>query len=618
MMKTLFKPAQLATAVAVAISAPAVLAHNHETVVTLDPIVITATRAAEKASAVPATISVIDRKTIEQNPALNLADVLKKETALTAKQYGSLGQSVEMSLRGTAPKHTLYLKDGVRLNTENDFTPITAVDLDLTDIEQVEILKGPASVQYGTDAIGGAVQLVSKTPTQNSAFVTGVYGSNDTYKAIVGADLVAENGLYAQVRGQRLESDGFRIFNTQSKGQKAPFEQRGYNAKVGYDQKGAVKAHIEVSENNGTSNYSDNSGKTNAAEREFENRIISGQVSLKSPVHDAMPEVTLRVSNIKNDQKHIEQWASFFNTETNEVDVNARWHLTNKQNVLVGTTQRDSDYESSSITNNAQTSKTRGYYAQHQYNSEKLNTQLGVRIEDNKQFGTHTVGQGAIRYNFTPTTSVYANVGSAFRSPTLNELYTTWGGNPNLKPEESLSYELGLNQKIGENVTVNLTGYRTEIKNLIVSSNSTNWVYQNIDKATFKGGEVGIKVNKGDLFANAQYAFVETENKANGLEIAYRPKHKGTFTVGLANDYYGFSTSVVGYSKANTANVVNSPKVDSHTVVDVDSYINITPYAKVFANVQNVGNSTTHTVDNFGNWYINTGRQANLGLTLKY
>ncbi len=85
-------------------------------------------------------------------------------------------------------------------------------------------------------------------------------------------------------------------------------------------------------------------------------------------------------------------------------------------------------------------------YLQHQYKTDKISTQLGVRLEDNEKFGTHTVGQGAIRYFLLPTTSIYANIGTAFRAPSLSELYyfyenPAWNyysyGNQNLKPEES-------------------------------------------------------------------------------------------------------------------------------------------------------------------------------------
>ncbi|MDC4448757.1 TonB-dependent receptor, partial [Acinetobacter baumannii] len=140
-----------------------------------------------------------------------------------------------------------------------------------------------------------------------------------------------------------------------------------------------------------------------------------------------------------------------------------------------------------------------GYFVQHQYQNNGLNTQVGVRVEDNEKYGTHTVAQGAIRYQLLPLTSIYANIGSAFKATTLNDMYGS-GGNPNLKPEESISYEVGIDQKLNYNISTGLSAYYTKIDNLIesrcIAVCNGDWintfpVYQNIniDKASMRGGE---------------------------------------------------------------------------------------------------------------------------------
>lgn len=126
------------------------------------------------------------------------------------------------------------LKNGARLNTQNSFGPVSPEFMDLTDVDQIEILKGPASVQYGSDAISGVINLISKTPTKSGVNLTGIYGENNTYKSILNADYVDASGFYTQVGGQRLESDGTRILSSQNKNDKAGFDQKGYHAKFGY------------------------------------------------------------------------------------------------------------------------------------------------------------------------------------------------------------------------------------------------------------------------------------------------------------------------------------------------------------------------------------------------
>ena len=200
-MSTIFQPTRLVGAIAIAMgfsSTSFAQDQSNDKTATLDTIVVTASRSEEKLKNVPARLTVIDQKTIEQNPILNVSDLVQKDPSIYIKQNGGIGQGTNLSLRGTNPNHTLLLKDGSRLNTSNSLSPIYPEFLDTTDIERIEILKGPSSVQYGSDAIGGVIQMISASPEKNSAFVTGIYGENQTYKAIIGTDVI-ENGFFAQI-----------------------------------------------------------------------------------------------------------------------------------------------------------------------------------------------------------------------------------------------------------------------------------------------------------------------------------------------------------------------------------------------------------------------------------
>ncbi|AXY55821.1 TonB-dependent receptor [Acinetobacter chinensis] len=623
-----FKPTALVGAVAVAMGfSSSVFAETTATeqkiaVSPLETIVVTATRSEEKIENVPALISVIDKKTIEQNPAVNLSDLIQRDPSVFVKQSGGLGQITEISIRGTRPNHTLVLKDGAHLNSQNHISALYPSFIDTTDIGQIEILKGPASVQYGTDAIGGVIQMKTATPVKNGGFITGIYGENNTYKAIAGADLVQDN-FYAQIRGQRLESDGTRILDNQSKDQKASYDQKGYSAKVGYDNKKDFKADLAISQNEGLSQYYNYMTDKNDAERIFENRLINSNIQ-----YGITEDLTLsaRYSNFIDKQQVKDNNPNHFDTENNEGDLNLKWNVNTENSLLIGATYLESDFKSNDIKNKKQSIDSVGYYVQHQYQTEKLNTQLGVRTEDNEMFGTHTVGQGAVRYQLLPDTSIYANIGTAFKAPSLTELYYftegTYGntyGNPDLKPEESISYEIGLNQNIGQHLTAFLSAYQTEVKNLIsYKYGSPNSTYINIDKAEIKGGELGFKWKKDDLFLTTEYAYADSVNKKTDLKIAYRPKQTLTFTTGLENATYGISTSLIARSDiyADGANKVKAP---GYATVDLNMYWNINPNVKVFSNIINMGDVNYRTADNFGNgWYVDGGREASVGITFKY
>ena len=624
-MSNLFQPTALVGAIAIAMGfSTSVSAQDSSNVVnaSLETLVVTATRSEEKIKDVPARITVISKSEIEKNPALNLSDLIQRDPSVFVKQSGGIGQITEISIRGTRPNHTLILKDGARLNSQNHLAAIYPSFLDSSDLEQIEILKGPASVQYGTDAIGGVAQMITSTPTKNSGFITGIYGENNTYKAIAGADLI-QDSFYAQIRGQRLESDGTRVLDNQSKDQKAAYDQKGYSAKVGYDNKKNIKTDLSISQNEGLSQFYNYMTIKNNAERIFENRLINSSIQ-----YGFAENLTLsaRYSNFIDNQQVKDNDPDHFDTENNEGDLNLNWNVNSKNNLLAGVTYLKSDFKSNDVKDKKQSIDSTGYYVQHQYKTDKLSTQVGVRTEDNELFGTHTIGQGAVRYQVLPETSIYANIGSAFKAPSLTELYyfsegpygNTYG-NPDLKPEESISYEIGVDQRIGQNLNAFLSAYHTEIKNLIsYKYSSPNSTYINIDKAEVNGGELGLKWEKDDLFLSTEYAYVDSKDKKTDLRIAYKPKQTLTLTTGLENSIYGISASLIARSDiyADTANKVKAP---GYATVDLNMYWNINPNIKVFSNIENMGDVEYRTADNFGDgWYVNGGRQASVGITFRY
>lgn len=597
----------------------------------LDPLVMTAAKSPTPLSQTPARVTVIDKLAINKTPTDNLSEVLQQDASVYIKQNGGIGQGTTLSLRSTNPNHTLLLKDGVRLNTPNTLSPIYPDTLDLTATDQVEVLKGAASVQHGSDAIGGVVQLLSTAPSKTGGQVTALYGENDTHKVAAKADLVADNGLYASVTAQQYETDGSRIFSDQPKDQKAGYEQEGYAAKLGYVQPN-IQASIRFEQNEGINHYSDNGGKTNKAERQFDNRSIIAKASGK--VSDNVT-LSAHYGNAKDEQKYVEEWSSNqFITDHKEYDLNAKFEFTNAHELLVGATHQQDDYQDAYAYKGSKNVKTTGYYAQHRHQGERLDTQLGVRVEDHDTFGTHTVGQAAARYHLLPTTSVYANVGSAFRAPSLNELYyqstSTWGGttyntfgNPKLKPEQSVSYELGVDHNLADNLTASLSAYQTKVDDLIATktnfaNNVSTSTYENLNKATFTGGELGLTWRNDVYYATANYAYNKSKNDATGLEVAYRPKQTGTLTLGYDDGVYGLSTSVLARSSAKAANSADAVKVPGYATIDVNGYWQAHPHVKVFANVQNIGDVEHKAVWNFGNWYVAHGRQANVGVTVDF
>lgn len=620
-MSTVFQPTRLVGAIAIAMgfSSPAFAQDQASNkTATLDTIVVTASRSEEKLKNVPARINIIEPKILEQSPIASLPQLLQTDASINMVQTGGYGQSASIFTRGTNSTHTLILRDGVRLNAGSSGAASLPF-IDTTDIKQIEVLKGPASVLYGTDAIGGVVQLISKTPEKTSAFVTGEIGENNTYKSILGADL-AEDGFYAQIRGQRLESDGTQVTDFKNSNVKTgSYDQKGFSAKIGVE-KEQYAASLDYAQNKGNSMYVKDINDENFAliglknvSQDFKNEIINlkGRVNLTDTV-----SVSARLSQFKDDliQKNS---PDFINNKTQEAELSTKWQFTPHQNIMVGVAHQKTETDLLSISDWSTVDylkdvNSTGYFIQHQYKDEKLNTQAGLRVEDHKTFGTHTVGQLAARYQILPATSIYSNIGTAFRAPSNNDLYAIgWGANPDLKPEESVSYEIGVDQNLTDNLTVGLSAYRNEVDNLITWENSRNI---NKKEATFTGGELNLNWAQDDLMLNLGYAYVQPKDKETDKDLARRPRQSLTLTTGLQNEVYGISTSLSAKSKPR-----DNSKVGGYATVDVNAYWNINPNIKVFTNIQNIGDVQYETAAySSGYYYINGGRLASAGVTFRY
>lgn len=623
-MSKSFQPTRLVGAIAIAMGfSPVIFAEDTTNATQLDPIVITATRSEEKIKNVPARISIIEPQILEQSPIAELPHLLMSDASIDMMQYGGYGQAASIFTRGTNSTHTLVLRDGVRLNTGSAGSASLAF-IDTTDIKQIEVLKGPASVLYGTDAIGGVVQLISKTPEKTGAFITGEIGEQNTYKSVVGADL-AENGFYAQIRGQRLESDGTQVTDFKNANVKTgSYDQKGFSTKIGVE-KEQYAASVDYSQNQGNSVYVQSIQDANYTllglknvSQDFKNEIINikGRVNINDNV-----SVNARLSQFKDDLEQNQSHDAIYNT-TKEAELYSKWQFTPKQNILAGVATRNikSDVLSGTapyeVDYNKEVDST-GYFVQHQYQSNKLHTQLGLRVEDHETFGTHTVGQAAVRYQVLPTTSIYTNIGTAFRAPTNNDLYAlNWGGNPNLKSEESVSYEIGLDQKITDQLSLEFSAYRNEVDDLITFVTDPV-TYEgrlyNVKKATFTGGEFNLNWVNDELFTHLSYAYVQPKDKETDQDLSRRSRQSLTLTAGLQNEVYGISTSLSAKSRPKNS------AISGYATVDVNAFWNVNPNIKLFTNIQNIGDVQYETTAyGSGYYYINGGRQASVGVTFRY
>lgn len=621
-MSFIFKPTTFVGAFAIVTSYSSALYAAQETasvaskpLFLLEPMVVTATRSAQEIQHIPARISIIAPEIVKQSPIAQLSDLLRPEAALNVVQLGGIGQQTSIFMRGTDSDHTLVLRDGVRLN--NDASGLASLSfLDTTDIHQIEVLKGPASVLYGTNAIGGVVQVISQTPSETGAFITTEMGEHQTYKSLVGADY-AKNDVFLQLRGQRLESDGTAITDFENSTQ-SDYEQKGFSAKAGLN-KADYGLSLDFSENKGTSIYEGfdwSSSSYQAKAQAFKNQITT--LKAYSQLNPTL-RADARVSRFKDELTQLKS-QEITTYISDEYELMLKQQLGDRQNIILGATHKSLDTH----TNKAQDSfqqdlDSTGYYLQHQYQSEQLNTQAGIRVEDNSTFGTHTVGQLGARYHFNPNLSVYSNIGTAFKAPTVNDLYYGTSANPELKPEESTSYELGIDHLINETWKIGASVYHTDIKNLIDYAATAPWGLDNLAEARLQGAETFIHWQHDDLFVKTNYHYVKPSNQSKNTELLRRPRQTLTVSAGIQNEVYGLSASLVAKSQAKDWDT--SQATAGYATIDLHGYWNIHPNVKLFSNIQNVGDvnyKAAYDGSINGVYYINGGRLASAGITIQY
>ncbi|QTD59114.1 TonB-dependent receptor plug domain-containing protein [Acinetobacter towneri] len=620
-MSTLFQPTALVGAIALAMgfSTSVFAAESQDQRVVnaaLDTLVVTASRSEQNIKDVPARINVIGTDQIEQSPIASFPQLMMTDASINMVQSGGYGQIASLFMRGTESDHTLVLRDGVRLN--NDASGLASNSfIDTTEIKQIEILKGPASVLYGTNAIGGVVQMITKTPSKNSAFISAEVGENSTYKTILGLDAV-ENGFYAQLRGQRLETDGTNIFDYEG-AEPSSYDQKGFSGKFGYASD-ALDISLEHSENEGRSQYENYSWTTYAYSpraHDFLNQVTTLSTRYQASQNT---ELKARVSHFKDvlTQLNVAEETTFV---SDEYDLSVRQNLTAHQNLTFGVNYKALDTETHKPSDSFQEQlDSTGYYAQHQLQTDKLKTQIGVRIEDHEKYGSHTVGQAAARYFFKPHISIYSNIGSAFKAPTMNDLYYGNYANPELKPEESVSYEVGADWQMSSAWRSGLSVYRTEIDNLIDSDPANGWKFANIDETTIDGTEVYLHFNRDQWFAKTSYSYSKATNDASGEDLSRRPRQKIALSLGLAEEVYGLSATLTANSRSDSS-AYDEDSIPGHMQIDLHGYYNANPYTKLFFNIQNAGDvnyKMASAGNSDGQYYLSGGRVASAGVTFRY
>jgi vitamin B12 transporter len=514
-----------------------------------DTIVVTATRLSQKLGESLQGVSVITAQEIRDAGHQTLVELLQSRGGLESATSGGMGQLSSVFVRGTNSSHVLVLVDGLRIGSATAGT--TALEsIQLDQVDHIEIVRGPLSARYGSDAIGGVIQIFTQRgegPIRPSISLGA--GSFGTRSAAVAAGTAAD-GLRLQAQAGYVESAGFSATNATAKfGAYNPDKDAYRNADVAgalsYQWNENHEVGGKVFESSGRAHFD-----ATATTDDYNDQRLSGYSVYMRNQLTPLWESMLRLGLATDDRVTVGAYPSTFRTDQEQ----ALW-----QNTLLlphGRLVAGLEYLGQKVGGTTTFTQTRrttrsafaGYEAQ--FHAHRL--QADVRHDDNSQFGAHDTGSLAYGYRINPAWEAVASAGTAFKAPTFNDLYYpftdygygyTYSGNPNLKPERSWSREVGVRYR-DQRQRWSVVVFDNRIVDLIALRGDYSTVV-NVGLAHIRGQEIEYRGKLGEYALHASATFQQPEDVDTGKPLARRSREFGTLGVERASGAWRLGAEMV-------------------------------------------------------------------------
>ena len=487
----------------------------------LPPVIVTATRTAQSADESLASVSVITRDDIEKKQLLSVQGALLGVPGLSVSNSGGLGKPSDVFMRGTNSDHVLVLIDGVRAGSATLGT-MAFQDIPIDQVERIEIVRGPRSSLYGSEAIGGVIQIFTRKGGGDlKPFLSLGGGTYNTFKVSAGVSGGGDKGWF-NLSGAELYTVGINACNgipsnADGSGGAGCYaydpDHDGYSntsgsARAGYRFDNGVEVEGNLLQAAGNSRFDG----TYVNRTEVMQQVIGGKLRFKP-----MPfwDTTLRAGTSADQSNNYFNQA--FNNRFDTRRVTTSWQndfTLDKDHLLTAGFDYYVDEIDSTESFPVTSRDDKAGFLQYQGNIMGHSLDLSVRQDSNQQFGGKTTGGAAWGYSFDEALRLSASYGTAFKAPTFNDLYYPYFGNPNLKPESSQSVEVGAKGRLAE-VNWAVNGYYTKIDDLI-TFDAVTFLPQNISKAEIFGMETQVSARLLGVDINANLSLVDPRNQEDG------------------------------------------------------------------------------------------------------
>jgi vitamin B12 transporter len=574
----------------------------------LDEVVVTATKYPVKLSQTGKVVTVVSHEQIERSYGKSLSQILTEQTGLLINGANSSpGKDKSVFLRGASNKYTLILLDGIPVNDPAGFGG--AFDLRLFPVDQIdhiEILKGSQSTLYGSDAIAGVINIISRKPGNKPVGFNGgaSYGSYNSFNGNAGINGHTNIADYS-VNYNYEHTDG--ITDALDTTNKAGFDKDGFT-RHSFQGNLTVKAgkNLKISP---YYRYSFYDGGFDADAFTDGKSVINSLLNNTGAIATyALPHgtITANYGYSFSKRKIIDQWGTtFYRGQFNSGEIYLVHDLISKVKFMAGANYQTYRLLDTTLPKkNPQTNIVSPYLSLFIQDLQGLNLEVGGRYNHHSEFGERFTYNVSASYQIANNYKIFANVSSGFRAPTVNDLFgpINFGSNPNLKPETSNNFETGAQvSALDKKLQVTATGFYRDIKNLITYV-GTRLI--NIDKQKDKGVELEVSVKPNDkLTVKASYMYVtgNLHQSRNGKDTSFynlvrRPKHTITGTIGYQATKQLY-VSLSAQSLGKRTDLYFDPFTYASSQVNLKAYTLLNAYAeykligdklRVFADAKNI------------------------------
>jgi vitamin B12 transporter len=560
-------------------------------------VLITAYRLEQPIDRVGSSVTVLTRDDLQRRGTATVLDALATVPGLSLERSGGVGSLANVKLRGSGIGQVRVMIDGMAVNDVTDAdVSFNFGSLLLNDIERIEVLRGPQSALYGSDAMGGVINIITRGHARKGWNAFAEAGSYNTFHEGAGYN-GGHTGLYYGISAQRLDTEGFSRSLTGRERDGSHISD--IKANIGSRLSDALTLDF-----NGGYAYSDAAFDPNGGDgpANEERTLGFGQAQAKWILPQYRLDNTFKLGANRTQRNFDEPLGFFRYSSFDGIRTQASYqgdvHLRQRDVATAGVEwQHDNAENTSTIAGSPQatdlndTLATRSVFGQYLVGlTQDWTMTFGARHDDNQKFGGFETYRITSAYNIPETDTILrATYGTAFKAPSLFQLYAAGFGNPTLQPEESKAYDAGIEQALwNDRVRLGLTGFHNNYDNLITYDFGLG-SYSNINQAVTKGVETTAAFHAlPTVLLSSSYTYLLSENETNNRSLQRRPKHTATFAADwdVAHDtHLGVQWRYVGNQRDSD---FNSAILGSYSTVNLNGSYDIDPHISLYGRVENL------------------------------